>query len=484
MRVEAQLLDAEGNSASKTMRMDADKILNEWYPQRDNVYFALLEQEIKSPHKWSAENPYLYTLILTLKDKDGIAIDTRSQKVGFRDVSIHGNVMLINGKKVKLYGVNRHDHDHIRGKALTREDMEEDIKLLKRYNLNAIRTSHYPNDPYIYDLCDQYGIYVMDEANLETHAVRGLLSNQPTWAAAYLDRAIRMVERDKNHPSIISWSLGNESGSGPNHAAMAAWIKDYDDTRFIHYEGAQGNKHHPHYKKVGSKEYKEYESVHGANPTDMPYVDVISRMYPTLEVLNHMANDPFIQRPIMMCEYAHAMGNSLGNMKEYWDIIHTHDNILGGFIWDWIDQGILEQDENGRPYYAVGGDYGDKVNAGNFCLNGIIASDRTPKPQIEECKYIYQPITFEAIDLAKGKIRIKNRQWFNNTHNMEFKWTLSQDGKVIERGTLSDIMISPEDFMEVTVPFRTPKLIIGAEYWLRISAHSTSINNGLRKDTK
>ncbi|MGQ1783801.1 glycoside hydrolase family 2 TIM barrel-domain containing protein [Saccharicrinis sp. GN24d3] len=473
MMVEAKLFDTNGKEIIKPMHIDANKIFNEWYPQRDNVYFGLLEQEVTSPFKWSAEKPYLYTLVLTLKDKSGQAIDIRSQKVGFRDVTIDGSVMLINGKKVKLYGVNRHDHDHIHGKALTREDMEEDIKLLKRYNLNAIRTSHYPNDPYVYDLCDKYGIYVMDEANLETHAVRGLLSNQPTWAAAYVDRAIRMVERDKNHASIISWSLGNESGSGPNHAAMAAWIKDYDDTRFLHYEGAQGNKYHKYYKKYGSKEYKEYESVHGANPTDMPYVDVLSRMYPTLEVLTSMANDPYIQRPVMMCEYAHAMGNSLGNMMEYWDIIHQHDNILGGFIWDWIDQGILEHDENGKPYYAVGGDYGDKVNAGNFCLNGIIASDRTPKPQIEECKYVYQPITFENIDIAKGKIRIKNRQWFSSTNNMKFKWELSQDSKVIEYGTLSNVIISPEDFMEATIPFKKPRLVAGAEYWLRISAHST-----------
>ncbi|WP_066630862.1 glycoside hydrolase family 2 TIM barrel-domain containing protein [Labilibacter marinus] len=473
MKLEAKLYDADGNAVMKAMSMDANKIINEWYPQRDNVYFALLEQNITSPYKWSAEKPYLYSLVLTLKDKEGKAIDIRSQKVGFRDVKIDGSVMLINGKKVKLYGVNRHDHDDIHGKALNREDMEEDIKLLKRYNFNAIRTSHYPNDPYVYDLCDKYGIYVMDEANLETHAVRGLLSNQPTWAAAYVDRAIRMVERDKNHASIVSWSLGNESGSGPNHAAMAAWIKDYDDTRFMHYEGAQGNKHHKNYRKVGSKIYKEENAKHYANPTDMPYVDVISRMYPPLEVLDDMAHNPQIHKPIMMCEYAHAMGNSLGNMMEYWDMIHANDNLLGGFIWDWIDQGILEHDKDGNPYYAVGGDYGDKVNAGNFCLNGIIASDRTPKPQIEECKYVYQPFTFDAVNLEKGSIRIKNRQWFATSADKVFKWTLSQDGKVIQSGTLPQIIIGTEDFTTVTIPYKKPKLVAGAEYWLRVSAHST-----------
>jgi len=471
--IEAKLFDANGLEVMKPIKIGANKIVNEFYPQRDNVYFGLMEQEISSPHLWSAENPYLYSLILTLKDKEGKAIDIRSQKVGFRDVSIKGNILFINGKKVKLYGVNRHDHHQTKGKALDRIDMEEDIKLLKLYNFNAIRTSHYPNDPYVYELCDKYGIYVMDEANLETHAVRGYLSNQPSWAGAYVDRAIRMVERDKNHPSIISWSLGNESGSGPNHAAMAAWIKDYDDTRFIHYEGAQGDKTHKHYKKVGSPEWRENEDLHKANPTDPYYVDVLSRMYPSIEQFEDMANNPYINRPIVMCEYAHAMGNSLGNMMEYWDVCHKYDNIIGGFIWDWIDQGILQTDEKGREYHAVGGDFGDKINAGNFCLNGIIASDRTAKPEIEECKYVYQPFVFEAINLEKGLIKIRNRQWFTNSDDKEFRWSLWQDGKLIEKGSLGQIIINPEGFTEVTIPYKKPKLVAGAEYWLRVSAHST-----------
>lgn len=473
LNLEATLFDANGKKVMKPISIKASKIIDEYYPQRDNVYFGLLEQNIENPQKWSAENPYLYTLVLNLKDQNGKELDTRSQKIGFRDVKIAGNVFLLNGKKVKLYGVNRHDHHQTGGKVMSRADMEKDVQLLKQYNFNAVRTSHYPNDPYFYELCDKYGIYVMDESNLETHSTRGLLSNQPTWAGAYVDRAIRMVERDKNHASIISWSLGNESGSGPNHAAMAAWIKDYDPTRFVHYEGAQGDPNHKMYKKVFSQEWRKYDNVHSANPTDPAYVDVISRMYPTLEVLENMANNPYLKRPIMPCEYAHAMGNSLGNMTEYWDLIHKYDNLMGAFIWDWIDQGILQQDENGKEYYAVGGDFGDKINAGNFCLNGIIASDRTPKPEIEECKYVYQPVTFKAVDLKSGLIRIQNRYWFTNTSANKFKWELWQDGKKIQEVDLPQLIINPGESKEVKIPFKSPKLVAGAEYWLRVSMKST-----------
>ncbi|MRT92040.1 glycoside hydrolase family 2 TIM barrel-domain containing protein [Ancylomarina sp. 16SWW S1-10-2] len=472
LSVEASLYDAKGKKVMNPIAVSANKIMNEYYPQRDNVYFGLLEQNIESPIKWSAENPYLYTLILNLKDKDGKELDTRSQKVGFKDVTIDGNVMLINGEKVKLYGVNRHDHDQTGGKVISRAEMEKDVQLLKQYNFNAVRTSHYPNDPYFYELCDQYGIYVMDEANVETHSTRGLLSNQPTWAGAFVDRAIRMVERDKNHASIISWSLGNESGCGPNHAAMAAWIKDYDPTRFVHYEGAQGDPNHAKYIPLGKKWNKNH-IINMANPTDPAYVDVISRMYPSLAQLETMATNPYIKRPIMPCEYAHAMGNSLGNMTEYWDLIHKYDNLMGAFIWDWIDQGILQQDENGKDYYAVGGDFGDKVNAGNFCLNGIIASDRTPKPEIEECKYVYQPVTFKAVDLNQGLIRIHNRQWFTNTSANKFQWELWQDGKKIQQANLPILIINPGESQEVKIPFKTPKLVPGAEYWLRLSMKST-----------
>ncbi|MFV0269619.1 MAG: glycoside hydrolase family 2 TIM barrel-domain containing protein [Draconibacterium sp.] len=468
--LEAKLFDSEKkNVLSTKLAIGVNSIVNEAYPQRDNVPFALIQQTIKRPKKWSAENPYLYTLVLSLTDNIGKLVGTRSCRVGFRDISIKNGTLLINGKKVKLYGVNRHDHDPINGKTVTHEAMRKELDLIKQYNFNAIRTSHYPNDPYFYELCDEYGIYVVDEANVETHGVNGLISNIPNWHYSILDRVIGMVERDKNHPSIIFWSLGNESGCGPNHAAAAMWVKDFDPTRFLHYEGAQGDPNHPKYLPVNSAESHNSNYHDLSNPTDPPYVDVISRMYPTLEQLENMANSPYIKRPIMPCEYAHAMGNSLGNMKEYWDIIHNYDNLIGGFIWDWIDQGILQTDETGKEYYVYGGDFGDTPNDGNFCLNGIITPDRKPKPAIEECKYIYQPIVFEAVNLEKGIVNIVNRHSFLHTGEYDFSWSLMEDGKCIESGELEDILIVPGGFKTLSVPFSNPKIKPGCEYWLRLS---------------
>lgn len=472
--IEAKLMDASGkNILSEPLKIEVNKIVFERAPHRYRVPFALMEQTIKRPIKWSAENPYLYTLILLLKNNEGELVEARSSKIGFREIKIQNGALLVNGKKIKLMGVNRHDHDHIHGKTVFRDDIRRDVELLKQFNFNAVRTSHYPNDPYFYEVCDAYGIYVMDEANIETHGIGGQISNTPSWHYSMVDRVIRMVERDKNHPSIIAWSLGNESGSGPNHAAAAMWVKDFDPTRFLHYEGAQGDPNHPKYLNYGTPEQLENKRINHANPTDAPYVDVISRMYPTLEQLENLATSPYISRPIMSCEYAHAMGNSLGNMKEYWDLIRSHDNLIGGFIWDYVDQGILQTDKNGKEFFVYGGDFGDTPNSGNFCINGIITSDRQPKPPLWECKYVYQPFVFEAVDLKNGIINLVNRSDFSNSDKYEFRWTLSQDGKVIQKGIVPTVMVSPGDFKEIKIPFSQPKLIAGAEYWLRVSAHIT-----------
>ncbi len=470
--IKARLQDAEGNMVLEDpLEIDAHKVAREYYPQRDNVYFGLLEQEVKNPMKWSAEHPYLYTVLLELYDQNSELVEVRSAKVGFRDVEIaESGALLVNGKKTLLYGVNRHDHDHEKGKALNREDMRKDVELMKQFNFNAVRTSHYPNDPYFYDLCDEYGIYVMDEANIETHGERGLITNTPSWGAAFIERGYRMVERDKNHPSIIMWSLGNESGYGPNHAAMGAWIKDFDPTRLLHYEGAQGNPLHPGYLNIDSEEHKERDKITYANPTDRPIVDLISRMYPTLEQLEHMANDPEIKRPIVLCEYAHAMGNSLGNMKEYWDIMGKYDNLIGGFIWDWIDQG-LEEEKDGDKYYVYGGDYGDEPNSSNFCINGIIASDRTPKPQIEECKYLYQPILFKAVSLDKGQIEIINRHILTTLEGYDFRFKVEENGAPIASGTFNPGKVPPGKSATVDLGYKVKRVKPGAEYWLRVSAH-------------
>ncbi|WP_346859714.1 glycoside hydrolase family 2 TIM barrel-domain containing protein [uncultured Draconibacterium sp.] len=451
----------------KPITKDVHSIIYEAYPQRDNVYFGIMEEKISSPEKWSAEKPVLYTLVLCLKDAEGNTVEARSAKVGFREVEIKNGQLLVNGKSIKLYGVNRHDHSHLRGKSVTRNEMEQDVQLMKQFNFNAVRTSHYPNDPYFYDLCDKYGIYVMDEANIETHGLMGYLSNQSEWHMAFTDRVVRMVKRDKNHPSIISWSLGNESGCGPNHASAAGFVKDFDPTRFVHYEGAQGSPEHNDYKAYGSPEYRELGRT--ANPTDPAYVDVISRMYANLEDLEKLAKSPYISRPIMECEYAHAMGNSLGNFQEYWDLMYAYPNLIGGFIWDWIDQGVTKKDENGNEFFAYGGDFGDKPNDNNFCMNGVIASDRTPKPQTWEAKYVMQPIQFTAVDLENGLIRLLNRFNFSNANEFDFIWTLSENGTQIKSGTINGFSLNPGESKVVQIPLPVINAKANSEYWVHLS---------------
>ncbi|WP_297096723.1 glycoside hydrolase family 2 TIM barrel-domain containing protein [uncultured Draconibacterium sp.] len=466
--LEAELFCPQNNKVLQApITKDVDAIIYEGYPQRDNVYFGLLEEKISSPELWSAEKPTLYTVVLTLKDADGNVVEARSAKIGFREIETKNGELYVNGKSIKLYGVNRHDHDHLRGKSVTHEDMENDVLLMKRFNFNAVRTSHYPNDPYFYDMCDKYGLYVLDEANIETHGLMGYLTNQSEWHMAFQDRVVRMVERDKNHPSIIGWSLGNESGTGPNHAGAAAWAKDFDPTRFIHYEGAQGQPEHKDYKAYGSPEYRELGRT--ANPTDPLWVDVISRMYANLEDLEALAKSPYISRPIMECEYAHAMGNSLGNFQEYWDLMHSYPNLIGGFIWDWIDQGVLTTDENGKEFFAYGGDLGDMPNDNNFCMNGVIASDRTPKPQTWEAKYVMQPVQITAVDLENGLVRLLSRFNFANLNEYKVSWTLSEDATEIQSGTLDGLSLNPGTSKVVEIPFETINPKVNAEYWLRIS---------------
>lgn len=444
--VQAQLYDSQNQPVfAEPLTRQAADILNERYPQRDNVKFALLQQKVTNPKKWSAEHPNLYTLVLALKDAKGNTVEAKSCKVGFRKVELKQGQLLINGRPVLLYGVNRHDHHERHGKVVTTKSMLQDILLMKRFNFNAVRTSHYPNDPRWYDLCDRYGIYLIDEANIESHDIGGLLSNNPAWHSAFVERAIRMVERDKNHPSIIFWSLGNESGSGPNHAAMAGWIHDYDPTRPVHYEGAQGS------------------------PTDAPYVDVVSHMYPKVETIVGLANNKIDDRPVVMCEYAHSMGNSTGNLKEYWDAVRSNRRLIGGFIWDWVDQGLVKKTPTGQEYWAYGGDFGDKPNSGNFCINGVVWPDRTPKPAMAECKKVFQCIEVKPMDLNKGKVRVINRYHFTNVGEFDVAWTLSEDGEVIQKGTIKPLDIAPGARKPVTVPIEQPPLTPGAEYWLRFS---------------
>lgn len=457
----SQLFDADGNSFGDKNTINLKKYFGEFYPQRDNVAFEMIEIPVKSPKKWSSDAPYLYTLLFTLKNDKGENIQFTSIKVGFRTLQIdEKGRFLVNGNSVKMIGVNRHDHHQKNGKVVSRADMEADVLLMKQFNFNAVRTSHYPNDPYFYDLCDKYGLYVMDEANLETHGLRGKLANVPAWGNAFLERGIRMVERDKNHPSIVIWSLGNESGMGPNHAAMAGWIKEIDPTRFIHYEGAQGDATDARYKN------KYFEHGKG-NPTDPKWVDMLSRMYPSPANLQGLIDDTsFDNRPVIMCEYAHAMGNSLGNMEEYWNIVHNNDRAIGGYIWDWIDQGIVKTAKNGVEFLAYGGDFGDTPNSGSFCLNGIIASDRTPKPEIFEAKKVNQPVVISKIDAKNGDFKILNRHHAIDLSIYDLVWNLEENGNVICDGIVENVNTKPNENSDFNIDFKKPKLKSGNHYYI------------------
>jgi len=399
----ATLLD--GNTIVGSDSVAADEVLdlqhkaarmNEWFPQRGYRKFNRMEMKVETPKLWSAEEPNLYTLKLELQDAAGRNIEATSLQVGFRQINIRDGQLLINGNAIKIRGVNRHEHDPYTARVMTEERMLQDLRLMKEANINAVRLAHYPNCPRWYELCDSMGMYIMDEADCETHGLRGTLASTPDWAEAFLDRAIRMAERDKNHPSVIFWSLGNESGYGPNQAAMSAWLHEFDPTRPIHYEGAQGQPD-PSYVDVISRFYprvmQEYLNPGIPEGSDVERAEN-ARWERLLEIANQTGDhctwvgSDGGPRPVLTSEYAHCMGNALGNFKEYWDEINSHPRMLGGFIWDWVDQGIMKmKDERDSVFY--GGDFGDKPNLNAFCLNGIVMSDRTLTPKYYEVQAVY-----------------------------------------------------------------------------------------------
>lgn len=460
--LEAQLFDENNKPVfAESLQKDVSDIINESYPRLDNVKFGLLEADVKNPAKWSDEEPNLYTLVLSLKDSTGNLLEVKSCRVGFRSIEFSktDSKLLINGKETYLYGVNRHDHHPEKGKALTRKDIEEDVKTIKKFNFNCIRTSHYPNDPYFYDLCDQYGILVMDEANLETHGLGGKLGNDPLWANAHLQRAIRMVMRDKNHPCVIIWSLGNEAGRGSNHAAMAEWIHDFDITRPLHYEPAQGNHRVEGYTDMtGLPNCGRLE-----NPVDQYYVDMVSRFYPSFSFIDKLLAQTNDIRPVIFVEYSHSMGNSTGNMKELWDKFRSTPRIIGGCIWDFKDQGLTKTDSVGVEFYAYGGDFGEKLHNGNFCINGIAASDGRPKAAMYECKWVYQPVQCELISMEKG-ILVKNIHATKSLKDYAVSLLVYEDGDLISGKELPPVEL--EAGGETTIPISSylPKMKKDREY--------------------
>lgn len=403
---------------------------------------AVAEASVANPKKWTAETPNLYTLTVTLKDEKGAVVDCESTRIGFRSVELKDGQVLVNGQAVKFTGVNRHEFDHEHGKTISEEQMQTDIRLLKQANINAVRTSHYPNLSRWYELCDEYGLYVVDETNIETHGGKpwDRFARDPVWAPAFLERGMRMVERDKNHPCVIFWSLGNESGYGPAHDAMAAWMRAYDSTRLIHYESCGQGK----------------------------ATDVLCPMYWSLEGMLRLANDPKETRPVIQCEYAHAMGNSTGNMHVYWDAIWSHPRLQGGYIWDWADQGIRVKTSDGRAYWAYGGDFGDQPNDSTFCNNGLVFPDRTRHPGYFETAYWYQKIAVRAVDAAAGKLKIKNRHYFVGLEGLRACYALRIDGVVVDKGMFALPEIAPQKEAEVSVAFKRPAAAPGAEAHLDV----------------
>jgi beta-galactosidase len=406
---------------------------------------------IRRPRTWTAETPDLYTLGVALRDPTGTVREAVSCRIGFRRVEVRDRALLVNGVAVTLRGINRHDHDDVRGKAVTRESMRRDALLMKAFHFNAVRTAHYPNDPYWYELCDELGLYVVDEANIESHAYMKSLAWDPRYAPAFLDRGMRMVMRDKNHASIILWSLGNESGYGPIHDAMAAWMRRYDPSRPTHYEGAL-----------------EW-NLYGEHPA----TDVLCPMYPPVDEIVRWAKSGHGERPLVMCEYAHAMGNSCGSLSDYWEAIEAHPGLQGGFIWDWMDQGLRRTDAQGRSWWAYGGDFGDTPHDGDFCINGMIWPDRTPHPAMWEHKKLAQPVGVELRNARAGRIRVRNRLDVAPLRNLRGRFEVLLDGRAVQRGSFRVPGLAAGEAEDVELPLRRARLAPGQEAWLHVRFEST-----------
>lgn len=449
--VQAMLYDAEGKPLWDTPLGGAVPAA------ADGEAVVTLAQAVADPHKWTAETPYLYALVLSLVDASGKTVEAQKVGVGFRSVAIKNGRLLVNGVPVLLRGVNRHESDPDTGHYVTRESMLRDILLMKQNNINTVRTSHYPDAPLWYDLCDQYGLYLVDEANIESHGLGDRAAEEPIWRAAFLDRGKNMVERDKNHPSVIIWSLGNESGNGPNHPAMTEWMHAYDKTRPVHYERC----------------------------FDAPHTDIVSVMYPRLadpviaraepgrrrKSFIELAEDPHETRPLFMCEYAHAMGNSPGNLKEYWDVIESHRRCIGGCVWEWTDHSVRQHTADGEPYFTYGGDFGEKTHDSNFCIDGMVWPDREPHPCVAEYKKVIEPVRVTAVDLGKRTVMIENRYDFLSLDHLVARWTVTADGRVRQSGELALPALPARARTKLKVPWRGIRPRPGVDYWLDLSFH-------------
>ncbi len=412
---------------------------------------------VDRPLLWSAESPNLYRVVVMLKDKNGAVIEAEACDVGFRKVEISQGLLKLNGKPLLIRGTNRHEHHPEKGQVMDRDTMLQDIVLMKQHNFNAVRCSHYPNHPMWYRLCDQYGLYVVDEANIETHGMVPMnrLTDDPVWLPAMSERVTRMVQRDRNHPCVIIWSLGNESGHGCNHDALYRWIKSNDPTRPVHYEGG------------------------GA---DSAATDIICPMYARVD-----QDQPFPQvekwsikkwiglpeehRPLILCEYAHAMGNSFGGFHKYWAAFRQHPRLQGGFVWDWVDQSLIKHDENGQPFSAYGGDFGDTPNDRQFCMNGLLLADRTPHPALYEAKQAQQFFQFSLLRESPLKIEVISEYLFRTSDNERLIWTVKQAGTELARGE-AQLAIAPQCKQVITLD-ALPEITRNGEVWLTVQVQQT-----------
>jgi beta-galactosidase len=439
--VEASLFDGEQKifSESKDVKLT------------EGITAVDFSKAFPSIKKWSAETPDLYSLVISLKSMNGTVSECVSSKIGFRKVEIVNSQLLVNGVAIHIKGTNMHEHNEITGHVIDEATILKDIRMMKSNNINAVRTSHYPQQELWYEMCDKYGLYLIDEADIESHGVGYnkdiTLADKPEWAAAHLDRMQRMVERDKNHPSVIIWSMGNEAGDGHNFLSGYQWIKGRDITRPVQYERAEKNTNAPE-----------------------RHTDIWCPMYAKIEEIEEYAKDEKNDRPLILCEYAHAMGNSTGNLQDYWDVIEKYPKLQGGFIWDWVDQGILKISENGEKYWTYGGDYGEEgiPSDGNFCLNGLVWPDRTPHPGLTEVKKVYQYVGFEAVNLNNGLIKLKNKYDFTNLSEFNFEWEVVSDGNAIQSGKLTFPDFKPGTETLVSIPINKIDPAPGTEYFLNI----------------
>lgn len=439
--VSIELIDTKGNSVLKKIKTFKIGSL-----MKTSVQF---NEKVENVLHWSAETPNLYTLLISSITKNH-EIEIVSAKIGFRTSEIKDGLLLINGKYVLMKGVNLHEHHPVNGHVMDREMMMNDFALMKQHNINSIRTSHYPQSQLFYDLCDELGFYVINEANIESHGLGYGTENvafNPDWDIAHLERTYQLVERDKNHPSVIIWSLGNEASNGDVFLKTYEWIKQRDNTRPVQYEQA----------------------------SETSGTDIVCPMYASIDEIVSYAENKDIYRPLILCEYSHAMGNSSGNLKEYWEAIRNHKSLQGGFIWDWVDQGIVTQDENGLPYFAYGGDFNSKMyhNDENFCINGLVFPNRHPSPQLVEVKKCYQNIQFEVVDIEKGKFKVKNEFLYTDLSDFSFSYTLIKNGNIEKEGRFP-ICCAPHSVVEFTIPISGIASQIGEEYFVNFTVNSVS----------